>query len=155
MGWDFMKRNILVSLAALFLAATSMLAQTGTTSLRGTILDKSGAAIVGATVTLDNAGQALHRQMKSSPTGEYEFLSLPPGTYTLTVEMTSFRKWEQKNVQLLVNSPSTQNVTLEVGTTTETVEVSAQAVTLNTTDASLGIAFNENQVKQLPLESRN
>ncbi len=155
MRWEFMKRNILVCLAAFLLAATSALAQTGTTSVRGTIIDKSGAAIVGATVTLDHNGQALHHQTKTSATGEYEFLGLPPGTYTITVEMAGFRKWEDKALQLLVNSPSTQNVTLEVGTTTETVEVSAQAVTLNTTDASLGIAFNENQVKQLPLESRN
>ena len=155
MRWEFMKRNVLVSLAAFLLAATSALAQTGTTSVRGTVIDKSGAAIVGATVTLDHNGQALHHQMKTSPTGEYEFLGLTPGTYTISVEMAGFRKWEDKALQLLVNSPTTQNVTLEVGTTTETVEVSAQAVTLNTTDASLGIAFNENQVKQLPLESRN
>ena len=52
MRWEFMKRNILVSLAAFLLAATSALAQTGTTSVRGTVIDKSGAAIVGATVTL-------------------------------------------------------------------------------------------------------
>jgi len=56
---------------------------------------------------------------------------------------------------LLVNLPATINVTLEIGTTSETIEVSASAVTLNTTDASLGIAFNENQVKELPLEGRN
>jgi hypothetical protein len=56
---------------------------------------------------------------------------------------------------LLVNNPATLNVTLEIGTTVQTVEVSAQSQTLNTTDASLGIAFNENQVKELPLEGRN
>ena len=54
-----------------------------------------------------------------------------------------------------MNNPATVNVTLEVGSTTETVEVSAIGQTLNTTDASLGVAFGENQVKQLPLESRN
>lgn len=58
-------------------------------------------------------------------------------------------------MQLLVNTPATLNVTLEVGTTTETVEVSAQATTLNTTDASLGNAFNETQIKQLPMDARN
>jgi len=54
-----------------------------------------------------------------------------------------------------VNTPTTLNAVLEVGAVAQTVEVSAQAVTLNTTDASLGIAFNENQVKELPLEGRN
>jgi len=54
-----------------------------------------------------------------------------------------------------VNVPTTVNVVLQVGSISTRVEVSAQAETVNTTDASLGIAFNENQVKQLPLESRN
>src|ERR1700682_6649258 len=69
--------------------------------------------------------------------------------------MTGFRKYHQSSVQLLVDSPATVNMTLEVGSTTETIEVTAQAETLNTSNASLGIAFNENQVKELPLEGRN
>lgn len=155
MKWSFIKSSFLVSLAAFLLAATSASAQVGTTSVRGTVLDKSGAAVVGATVSLDNPGQALHHEIKTSALGAYEFLGLQPGTYVLSVELSGFRKWQQKDLQLLVNTPYTQNITLEVGMATETVEVSAQTVTLNTTDASLGIAFNENQVKQLPLESRN
>jgi len=130
-------------------------AQIGTTSVRGTVLDKTGASIGGAKVSLDNSGQALHRETTSSATGEFEFLALPPGTYVLSVERSGFRKFEQKNLQLLVNSPTSVNPVLEVGMATETVEVSAQAVTLNTTDASLGNAFGENQIRQLPLEGRN
>jgi hypothetical protein len=129
--------------------------QVGTTSVRGVVTDKTGAAIVGAKVTLSSTAQTFRREMQTNQEGEYEFLALPPSGYVLTVEMASFRKFENKNVQLLVNLPATINVMLEVGTTTETVEVSAQAVTLNTTDASLGIAFNENQVRELPMEGRN
>jgi hypothetical protein len=155
MMWSIAKRNTLVLSVTLLLVVTCASAQVGTTSIRGVVTDKTGAAIAGAKVTLVNTAQALQREMQSNQTGEYEFLALPPGTYTLTVEAPSFRKFEHKNVQLLVNSPATVNATLEIGATTETVEVSAQAVTLNTTDASLGVAFNENQVKQLPLEGRN
>jgi hypothetical protein len=129
--------------------------QSGTTSLRGTILDKTGAAVVGANVILTNPAQSLERQTRTNNSGAYEFASLPPGTFLLTVEAPGFRKYEQKNLQLLVDSPGTADVTLDIGSTAETVEVSAQAVTLNTTDASLGNAFNENQIKQLPIESRN
>ncbi|PYU09729.1 MAG: hypothetical protein DMG37_22495, partial [Acidobacteria bacterium] len=151
-----MKRNLIIaSLVATLFAAAGVRAQVGTTSLRGTVTDKSGAVVANAKVSLINAGQALTREMNTSNTGEYEFLALPPGTYSLTVEITGFRKFENKNVQLLVNLPTTLNVTLEVGVTSQTVEVSAQAVTLNTTDATLGIAFDENQVKQLPMEGRN
>lgn len=155
MRWDFMKRNVLISLVAFVLAATATWAQTGTTSLRGTVTDKTGAAIVSAKVSLENVGQSAHRQMNTTSTGEYEFVALAPGTYALTAESNGFRKYEQRGIELLVNAPTTLNITLEVGTTTQTIEVTGQAQTLNTTDASLGNAFGETQVKQLPLEGRN
>src|SRR5437588_4644310 len=155
MRWSCMKRNLLFSFVAFSLTAACSWAQTGTTSLRGTVTDKTGAAVVGAKVTVSNQGLGLTRESTTGTTGEYEVLALPPGTYVLTVEMRSFRKYEQTNLQLLVNTPGTANVSLEVGTAVQTVEVSAQTVTLNTTDASLGIAFDENQVKALPLEAGN
>jgi hypothetical protein len=73
----------------------------------------------------------------------------------LTVEMTNFRKFEHKNIQLLVNTPATINVSLEVGATTEVVEVSAAALTLNTTDATLGSAFDSTLLEALPAEGRD
>ena len=69
--------------------------------------------------------------------------------------MPSFRKYERRNLQLLVNQPETANVTLDVGSASQVVEVNAQTATLNTSDASLGNAFGENQVKALPMEGRN
>ena len=151
---SFLER-ILIILSIVCLLAAGAWAQTGTTSLRGTVVDTSGGAIVGAKVTLNNPASAFQREIATDGSGAYVFLSLPPATYALTVEKAGFRKYEQSNLQLLVNLPATANVTLEVGATTQTIEVSAQAVAINTTDASLGIAFNENQVRQLPLEGRN
>ncbi len=138
----------------LFLCSLSW-AQTGTTSVRGNVTDKTGAAIAAAKVTIDNAAQAVHRETQTDNSGEYHFLALPPGTYTLTVEKPGFRTSTASNLELLVNVAATSNVTLAVGTTAEKVDVSAEEETVNTTDASLGNAFNEVQVKQLPLESRN
>ncbi len=155
MSWFSVKRNFLISFVAFLFAVACAWAQVGTTSVRGVVTDKTGAAIVGAKVTLVSTAQALQREVQTNQAGEYEFLALPPSTYVLSVEMASFRKFEQRNVQLLVNLPATVNVALEVGTATQTVEVSAEAVILNTSDATLGIAFNENQVKQLPMEGRN
>jgi hypothetical protein len=150
-----MKRNLLVGLVVLVFAVTGAWAQTGTTSLRGTVTDKTGAAIVGASVGIVNQAQGLSRGTTTDGTGSYEFSALPPGSYTLTVESKGFRKFEQKNLQLLVNLPATANATLEVGAASDIIEVSAQAAALNTSDASIGLAFNENQVKQLPMEGRN
>ena len=142
-------RNLLISFLVILSTASLASPQTGTTSLRGVVTDKSGSAIVGATVTLLSQEQGQVRSVQSQSGGEYEFLLLAPGKYTLSAESDGFRKFERHNIDLLISSPATVNITLEVGISTQTIEVSAQAVTLNTTDASLGIAFNENQVKEL------
>jgi len=152
---SFYRRLFSILTLSLVLGLTGASAQIGTTSLHGTVLDKSHGAVGGAKVTLINPAQGLERDATSSTNGEFEFLALPPGNYVLTVEKAGFNKYEQKNLQLLVNVPNTLNVVLQVGSVSTQVEVSAMADTINTTDASLGIAFGENQVKQLPLESRN
>ncbi len=154
-SFSFVKRYLMASFLLIASMAALTSAQTGTTSLHGVVTDKSGAAITGAKVTLTFESQAQSRDALTSASGEYEFVSLPPGPYALTVEMTGFKNYERRNLQLQVNTPATANVVMELGVSTETVEVSAQSVLVNTTDASLGVAFNENQIKQLPLEGRN
>src|SRR5580765_931595 len=155
MKWSSMFRKAFQFGLVMLVLAGTCLAQTGTTAIRGVVTDKTGAAIAGATVKLSNPAQGFERQTVTTAAGEYEFLVLQPGTYSLYIEAANFRRHEQKNIQLAVNLPATVNATLEVGTTTEVIEVSAQSVAINTTDASLGVAFNENQVKQLPMEGRN
>jgi len=145
----------LIAVLVLLVSAAAGLGQTGTTSLRGTILDKSGAAIAGATVTLFNVQQGSERSVSSGETGAYEFLGLSPGIYRLQVEKENFRKYELDKIELQVNTPKTQVITLDLGSSAQTVEVAASAEVLNTTDASLGTAFNENQIRQLPLDGRN
>jgi hypothetical protein len=146
---------LLVLLASLAISSPPVVAQTGSTSVHGTVFDNSHAAIAGAKVTLENAAQGLKREMVTPATGEFEFLALSPGTYTLKVEKEGFSKHEESNLHLLVNTPATIDVTLQIGAITTQVEVSAQAAVINTTDATLGIAFGERQVKDLPLEGRN
>ena len=151
-------RRILSSLALMGLIAAlhgPLAWGQATTSLRGTISDPSGAVIPSAQVHLINAETGVERVASTTAAGGYEFLLVHPGKYQLTAETPGFRKYVRENIELLVNTPATVNVTLEVGHPTETVSVTAEAPVLNTTDASLGIAFNENQVKQLPFESRN
>src|ERR1051326_3914675 len=145
----------LFNLSLALMLACPAWSQTGTTSLRGTVTDKSGATITGAKVTIVNQGQSVHRDMTTGPNGAYEFLLLPPGNYDLSVEMTGFRTYEKKNIQLLVNAPGTADVVMEIGSTAMTVEVTGQTPAINTSDASLGIAFSQTQVRQLPLEGRN
>ena len=109
MEWSSMKRHFILSfgvgLAICVLAVSGAWGQTGTTSVHGVVTDKSGAAIVAAQVTIISADQGSQRTVATGAQGEFEFLALQPGTYGLTVDAPGFRKYERKNLQLLVNTP--------------------------------------------------
>ena len=142
-------------LACVTISGLTTWAQTGTSSLHGTVLDRSHATVAGAKITLVNTALGRQREIVTPGSGEFEFLALPPGDYSLSVEKQGFARYEKTGLQLLVNVPSTVNVSLQVGAVETRIDVSGQAPVVNTTDASLGIAFGENQVKELPLEGRN
>ena len=129
--------------------------QASSTSLQGTVTDPSGSAIPGALVLLSNNESKLERSATTGLQGEYRFLALPPGTYTLTVSAKGFARYSQTALQLLVNTPATANVLLKVGAATESITVTSEAPALNMVDASIGNPFNETQVKQIPLEGRS
>ena len=126
-----------------------------TTSVRGTVTDPSGNAIVGANVVLANVESRTERTAITSDQGEYQFLFIPPGSYTLTATAAGFRRYEQKDLVLLVNTPATANIQLRIGAATEVVTVTSEAPAINLVDASLGNSFDEKQVSQIPLEGRN
>jgi hypothetical protein len=149
---------ILSTLALTFLACvlgTGLALGQATTSVRGTITDPDGNAIVGANIVLANAESKAERTATTGGQGEYQFLLIPPGTYTLNVRAAGFRSYEQKGLVLLVNTPATANVQLKVGATTEVLTVTSEAPALNLVDASVGNSFDEKQVRQIPLEGRN
>ncbi len=138
----------------LFAFTTTAFSQTSSTSLQGTVTDPSGSAIIGATVVVSNEAK-LERATVTDAQGGYRLLALPPGTYTLVVTAKGFARYQQTDLQLLVNTPATANVQLKVGGATEVVQVSGEAPVLNMVDASLGNSFDELAVKETPLEGRN
>jgi hypothetical protein len=129
--------------------------QASSSSLQGTVTDPTGSAIAGAAVTLSDNDSRIERSATTDAQGEYRFLALPPGTYSLSVNAKGFTRYVQTKLQLLVNTPTTSNVQLKIGSNTESVTVTSEAPALNLVDASIGNPFNETQVKQIPLEGRN
>jgi hypothetical protein len=129
-------------------------AQNATTSLRGTVKDPSGAVVSGAKVTLSNdaTGQKLSDTSKGS--GDYQLLQIPPAKYLITVTAPGFGS-QSKEAELLVNQPATINFELSVQGSTEVVDVTESAQTLNTTDASLGGSTDNATIQSLPSETRN
>ncbi len=157
MKWFPIKRNLLVSLVAFLLSATCAWAQTGTSSVVGTILDPQGKPVPAAKVTLINVATNTMRSTQSSGTGVYLFDLITPGDYRIEVEAKGFSKTIMDNVRALIGKPTEANVQLTLGAMSEAVLVSSspQDAVINTQDASLGNVFDSTQITQLPLEARN
>jgi hypothetical protein len=126
-----------------------------TSSLRGTIKDASGAVIAESVVTLTDESTGTSRKVLSDGTGLYQILQVPPGKYTLKVEKSGFSVLTKNAVTLEVSVPATIDCLLEVGSVGTTVSVEAEASQINTVDGSVGNAFEEKQVQELPLQTRN
>lgn len=148
---------LLGAFAFVIFAVNAAVAQTGTSSISGTVTDSQGNVAVGATVTLSNPAKNFTRTQTTNSEGNYAFSSIPPDTYKLEVNANGFKKFVLANVQALVAKPTEANVQLEIGNVSETVNVSAEDTTslINTQDATLGNNFGSRQITQLPLEARD
>lgn len=138
-----------------FLAVPALRAQTSTGEINGTVTDQSGAAVAGATVTLTNQATKVASRTPTNASGYYVFLNVRPGVYTLSVASKGFKNAEVLAIQIAVNQTMTQNLTLQVGAVTQTVEVTAQAPLLQPSTTNLGTTISEQAVQQLPLNGRN
>ncbi|MFO0504831.1 MAG: carboxypeptidase regulatory-like domain-containing protein [Acidobacteriota bacterium] len=125
-----------------------------TSSLSGVVRDHQSGVVANAVVALTNNDTAAPRKTLTTATGDFVFPSLPPGNYTLETQMPGFRTASQQ-IRLQVNVPLSVAVQLEVGQVTETINVVGESPTVNTQNATIGNAFTETQVRQLPLLTRN
>jgi hypothetical protein len=140
--------------STLLLACTvSVVAQTNTSGLSGTILDPSGALVPGAIVTLTNSATGFNRSVTAASKGEYSFDQIPPGEYLATITSEGFAP-QVKRVQLLVATPLKLDFRLTVGNQ-EVVDVSATSAAVDTVDASLGKPFDSNTIENLPYIANN
>src|SRR5215472_13299379 len=149
-------RHIVSTFVLFLLAITSLTyGQSGTTSLRGTVTDSSGATVPDAVVTLSNPEIAAILTTHTDENGVYQFREVRPSTYMLAVEAPGFMPFKKSGLTLLVSTPASSDVQLQIGSQTTTVEVVASSQTLNTQDASMGNAFDSKQILALPFEGRD
>src|ERR1051326_5480506 len=141
----------MLSLLILLLAATAF-AQT-TASIQGTVTDQSGAAVVGAKITVTGTG--IERSTQSNSFGAYEVPALPPGNYSIRVEKGGFAVQQAPNVPVQVSQNSVQNFSLNVASTQEVVTVEASAPVVETTTVTVGQVINQRTVQDIPLNGRH
>src|SRR5690606_16908004 len=144
-------------LVAFVLISLNASAQSGTSAVNGTVVDAPGQVVPGATVKLVSAAQGTTRTATTDGSGAFIFSSVVPGSYSIEVEASGFKRSLVRDVQALVDKTTTIPVSLEIGDLTANVEVSAGGIEniVNTQDASLGNNFVAKQISQLPLEGRN
>jgi hypothetical protein len=145
----------LASAIVLLALLVSPLAAQSTSSLNGSVTDASGAAVAAAKITLTDSATGLQRSATSNGSGLYQFLDVPPGNYQLSATASGFAPYVASKVTLLVRTPSTLNIQLQVEGMKTSVEVQAEAPLINRTDASLGNVVEGNQIDELPIADRN
>jgi hypothetical protein len=152
-----MCRKVSLSLLGLLFAATTVaLGQvTASSSLQGSVTDKTGAAVVGAEVTVTSVATGASRTAKTGSDGSYRVDPLSVGYYNITVSMTGFDTAKAQRVQTLVGATTTQNFSLNVGSTTESVEVSAEAPLIDALKTDVSQNITPKEVQDLPLIGRD
>ncbi|HXJ14657.1 MAG TPA: carboxypeptidase regulatory-like domain-containing protein [Candidatus Limnocylindrales bacterium] len=124
-------------------------------SFSGTVTDKSGSSIAGASVTVTSQGTGAVRETKTDETGHYILSLLPVGIYTIRIEFQGFQSAESKDLRLQVDESRELNFALNPASVSSTVEVVANAVALETTNPALGQVITSQEVAQLPLNGRD
>ena len=134
-----------------FILTGGLWAQGERATLNGTILDSSGAAIPGATVTASNNATGVEHNTTSTAAGAYTLPYLPPGAYTIAVTSDGFNTAIAENVELRVAQTQTLNITLQVGQVTESVTVSSTPPLLDAGSAEIGRYVSEKEYDAWPI----
>ncbi len=129
--------------------------ETGTSTLNGTISDPSGAAIAGAKASVRNQATGLLREIETTAEGLYNFVRLPVGVYTLTIEAQGFKRTERQGIPLNVGAVATVDLALQLGAATESVTVSADVPVVETTRTQTATTISEKLIRDLPINGRN
>ncbi|HEU0140141.1 MAG TPA: carboxypeptidase-like regulatory domain-containing protein [Bryobacteraceae bacterium] len=142
-------------IAMLLLSFSSANAQSTFGSILGRVLDSSGSAVAGASVRVINRDTGVVVTATANQDGSYEAPYLVPGSYSVSVEHTGFKKFIQQDVTLRVSDRIAVNITLEVGEVTETVNVTDAPPLVETTNASIGSVVDSKRIQDLPLSDGN
>ena len=146
--------TFILSLISL-IASTPMSAQFDSAQINGTIRDQSGAVLPHATLQIQNRDTGLIRETVTNSDGIYVLSHIPPGFYSITASSGGFSSASRTGVELVVSQSVTLDFSLKPGSSTETVAVSAEAVTLDTSSSSVGVNLESESVNELPLAGRN
>jgi hypothetical protein len=139
----------------LFVVSSTLRAQRITASLAGTIRDSSSAVIPNASVVVSNSGTHATTTARTNEVGQFTVSNLPPGPYTVTVNAVGFKRLMRSGLVLNVDETAQLDLVLEVGSTTETIQVNSAEPLLETQTSDVGQVIDNKSIENLPLNQRN
>lgn len=139
----------------MLLSATPILGQSTKAELFGTVRDPGDLPVESAEIELLNVGTQLRLYLATSVNGRYHFFAVPPGSYTLSVMKAGFSRVIREGVVLQVGDQIQMDLTVQVGDLSQSVEVSAQAPTLQSARGSVGFVVEQRKIVNVPLDGRN
>lgn len=148
------KAALIVSVWALLFAAVAAFAQVNA-SIKGNVTDASGAAVVGAKVTVTSAAQGIERTTTTTGSGDYEVPALPPGSYTVKIEGSGFQSQQAEHVAIQVSQNIVQNFSLKVASAAETITVEGASSVIESTTITVGQTIDQRVVQEVPLNGRH
>jgi hypothetical protein len=131
-------------------------AQSNAADLQGTVRDQNSAVVANASVTVRNTGTNASREATTNDDGYYKIVNLPPGEYAITVKATSYKTAVIPAVKLTIGQTVNQDIPLEVGDLTATVQVTSAAPSLvETTNTTIASVVDQQRINNLPINERN
>jgi hypothetical protein len=145
----------LSAVLALLSGVACLYAQSTTQTIEGLVTDSSGAVVAGAKVSITNVGTGVTSSLETNATGNYTFALVPVGNYDVKVETSGFKTGEVRGLRVETAAQVRQDFQLQIGAVSETVEVAASTVLLNTETANVGGVIENKRIIELPLNGRN
>src|SRR5580704_2018555 len=146
----YKKSYLLLAIVGLLALSTYGVAQTTYGSVRGLVTDVQGAAIAHASVVLTEESTHLVRNAETTGAGEYFFSSVAPGHYNIVIDMQGFKKLQRGGILVELGAIATVDVSLQLGSTSETIEVTTSEPLISTATASGGQSIDEQKLQTLP-----
>ena len=147
--------QVLAATMALLFVCLPAFSQNSSGTIQGTVFDQTGGAIAGAMVTVTDVARGLVRTLTTDSAGQYVAQNLNPGAYTVKAEATGFQALEHTGVQVEVSQNVRVDLTLQAGEQTQTITVTSEAPSIDTSDATLGGTVSNASMLALPLNGRN
>jgi hypothetical protein len=146
---------VVLAVVMMALAGSFGSAQSTGGRVRGTVSDASGGVVAGVNVTLTNTATNVSRQTVTGANGEYLFLEVPVGSYEISVNQPGFKRFLRKDITVDLNTVVGVDIALQLGGSTEVVEVTGEPPVIDTTTTQLGAVVGSREVTQLPLNTRD